>query len=80
MRQRRLVAVSIKICILCVLLVSSRTSLSSTQEEAGLSPLPEPLTLEYALSQVDIIHPDSRTSFIYPHLDDYPSWTTLSTK
>lgn len=58
MRQRRLVAVSIKLCVLCVLLVSSRTSLSSTQEEAELSPLPEPLTLEYALSQVDIIHPD----------------------
>ena len=58
MRQLRLVAVSIKFFILFLLLISSSPSLSSTQEKAKLSPLPEPLTLEFALSQVDIIHPE----------------------
>jgi len=59
MRQRGLVAVSIQIFILCLLL-SSSVSLSLAQEEPRLSPLPEPLTLAYALSQVDITHPDLR--------------------
>ena len=58
MRQLGLVAVSSQLFIFCLLLISSGVSLSSTQQETELSPLPEPLTLEYALSQVDIIHPD----------------------
>lgn len=58
MMQLGLVAVSIRLFILCLLLISSSASLSSTQGETELSPLPEPLTLEYALSQVDIMHPD----------------------
>ena len=60
MRQRGLVAVSIQFFILCLLLISSSVSLSLAQEEPKLSPLPEPLTLEYALSQLDITHPDLR--------------------
>jgi len=32
--------------------------LALAQEQPGLAPLPEPLTLDYALSQVDIAHPD----------------------
>ena len=58
MRQRGLVAVPIQYFLLCLLLVSSGISLASAQKESELSPLPEPLTLNYALSQVDIKHPD----------------------
>lgn len=58
MRQRGLVAVSIQLLTFCLLLTGSRVASSSNQQESGLSPLPEPLTLEFALSQVDIIHPD----------------------
>jgi len=58
MRQRRLVAVPIQSCLLFLLFVSSGISLAAEQEQPGLSPLPEPLTLDYALSQVNITHPD----------------------
>ena len=58
MRQRGVVAVSTQLLVTCILLIGSGVSLSSNQHESGLSPLPEPLTLEFALSQVDIIHPD----------------------
>ena len=58
MRQRGAVAVSIQLLITGILLISSGVSLSANQDDSGLSPLPEPLTLEYALSQVDILHPD----------------------
>ena len=58
MWQRGLVAVPIQTCLLFLLFVSSGISLASEQEQPGLSPLPEPLTLDYALSQVNITHPD----------------------
>ena len=58
MWQRGLVAVPIQSCLLWLLFVSSGTSLAAEQEQPGLSPLPEPLTLDYALSQVNITHPD----------------------
>jgi outer membrane protein TolC len=58
MRQRGLVAVPIQSCLLFLLFVSSGISLASEQQQPGLSPLPEPLTLDYALSQVNITHPD----------------------
>ena len=58
MRQRGLVAVPIQSCLLFLLFVSSGISLASEQQQSGLSPLPEPLTLDYALSQVNITHPD----------------------
>ena len=32
--------------------------MAAEQEQPGLAPLPEPLTLDYALSQVNITHPD----------------------
>ena len=58
MRQRGLVAVPIQSCLLFLLFVSSGISLASEQQQPRLSPLPEPLTLDYALSQVNITHPD----------------------
>ena len=58
MWQRGLVAVPIQSCLLWLLFVSSGTSLAAEQEQPGLAPLPQPLTLDYALSQVNITHPD----------------------
>lgn len=58
MRQRGLVAVPIQYFLLCLLVSGSGTSLTLAQEQPELAPLPEPLTLDFALSQVDITHPD----------------------
>jgi outer membrane protein TolC len=58
MRQRGLASVSVNSFLLYLLLGGSGVSLAASQEESRLSPLPEPLTLEFALSQVDIPHPD----------------------
>ena len=58
MRQRGVVAAPIRYFLFCLLVGSSRSSLSLAQEQPGLAPLPEPLTLDYALTQVDIAHPD----------------------
>jgi outer membrane protein TolC len=58
MRQRGLVAVPIKYFLLCLFVGSSGSSLTLALEQPELAPLPEPLTLDFALSQVDITHPD----------------------
>ena len=60
MRQRRLVAVPFQFNLYWLLLLCSSTSVSLAQEKTSLAPLPEPLTLEFALSQVDINHPELR--------------------
>lgn len=57
MRQRRLVTVSFQFKLYWLLFFSGSISTSVALEQAALAPLPEPLTLEYALSQVDINHP-----------------------
>ena len=58
MRQLGLVAVPFRYFLLYLLVTGSGCSLALAQEQPGLAPLPEPLTLDYALSQVDIAHPD----------------------
>ena len=58
MRQRRLVAVPFQFNLYWLLLLCSASSVSLAQEKTALPPLPEPLTLEYALSQIDIHHPE----------------------
>lgn len=60
MRQRRLVAVPFQFNLYWLLLLCSSISVSLAQEKTSLPPLPEPLTLEFALSQVDINHPELR--------------------
>jgi len=58
MRQRRLVAVLIQFNLYGLLWMSGSISLSLAQQQAPQPPLPEPLTFEYAMSQVDINHPE----------------------
>lgn len=58
MRQRGLAAVPVNFSLLCLLLGGSGIALAAPQEESRLSPLPDPLTLDFALRQVDIPHPD----------------------
>ena len=58
MRQRRLVAVLIQFNLYGLLWMSGSISSSLAQQQTSLPPLPEPLTFEYAMSQVDINHPE----------------------
>jgi outer membrane protein TolC len=58
MRQRGSAAVPVNFFLLCLLLGGSGVALAASQEESRLSPLPDPLTLDFALGQVDIPHPD----------------------
>ena len=58
MRQCGLVAVPFQFNLYWLLLICSSVSVSLAQEQTSLPPLPEPLTLEYALSQIDINHPE----------------------
>ena len=58
MKQRGLVAVSFHHLFFCLLFCGTGISFSQAQQESALSPLPEPLTLDFALSQIDIAHPD----------------------
>jgi outer membrane protein TolC len=62
MWQRGFVAGARNYFLFSLLLGSNSISLALAQEEPRLSPLPEPLTLDYALTQVDIAHPSMQVS------------------